>query len=123
MSEKSAPSFRRIAAPLDVDDAALDRINVQLGVPTLTKPVANARPERRTKSAPPAPAVDDAVRAPLEKLTIEVPSYLADAMKRAALDTRTTVRHVVMLALKEAGFEVAASDLVRDGRRTRGKAR
>jgi len=121
MSETSAPSFRRIAAPLDVDDAALDRINVQLGVPTLTKPVANAKPERRIKSAPPTPVDAAPIRAALEKLTIEVPSYLADAMKRAALDRRTSVRHVVMLALKDAGFAIAAADLVPDGRRSRSK--
>ena len=121
MYERSAPSFRRIAAPLDVDDAALDRINVQLGVPTLTKPVANAKPERRTKSATPPPIDAAPIRAALEKLTIEVPSYLADAMKRAALDRRTSVRHVVMLALKDAGFAIAAADLVPDGRRSRGK--
>jgi hypothetical protein len=102
MYEKSAPSFRRIAAPLDVDDAALDRINVQLGVPTLTKPVANAKPERRTKSATPAPVDAAPIRAALEKLTVEIPSYLADAMK-------------------DAGFAIAAADLVPDGRRSRGK--
>ncbi len=123
MSDKSLPSFRSIAAPLDVDDAALDRINTQLGVPTLTKPIANTRPEPKTKSAPPAPVAADDVRAILEKLTIEVPAYLADAMKREALDRRTSVRHVVMLALKKAGFEIAACDLVPDGRRTRAKTR
>ncbi len=123
MSEKPLPSFRSIAAPLDVDDAALDRINTQLGVPTLTKPVANAKPERKEKSPAPAPVAAEDVRAPLEKLTIEVPAYLADAMKRAALDKRTTVRHLVMTALKKSGFEIAASDLVADGRRTRAKLR
>ena len=123
MSEKSLPSFRSIAAPLDVDDAALDRINTQLGVPTLTKPVANAKPERKPKPASPAPTAVEDVRAALEKLTIEVPSYLADAMKREALDKRMSVRHVVMLALKKSGFEIAACDLVPDGRRTRAKAR
>ncbi|MEQ1670933.1 MAG: hypothetical protein ABL893_08755 [Hyphomicrobium sp.] len=123
MSEKSLPSFRSIAAPLDVDDAALDRINTQLGVPTLMKPVAHAKPERKPKPASPAPMAVEDVRAALEKLTIEVPSYLADAMKREALDKRMSVRHVVMLALKKSGFEIAACDLVPDGRRTRAKAR
>lgn len=122
MSDKSFPSFRSIAAPLDVDDAALDRLNTQLGVPTLTKPVANEKPQPKTKSAPPPPVAADEERAALEKLTIEVPSYLADAMKRQALDRRMSVRHVVMLALKKAGFEIAACDLIPDGRRTRAKA-
>ncbi|MDX2265912.1 MAG: hypothetical protein NW215_13205 [Hyphomicrobiales bacterium] len=123
MSDKALPSFRSIGAPLDVDDAALDRLNTQLGVPTLTKPVANTKPEPKTKSAPPAPIAADEGRATLEKLTLEVPAYLADAMKRQALDARTSVRHVVMLALKKSGFEIAPGDLVPDGRRTRGKTR
>ena len=123
MSEKSLLSFRSIGSPLDVDDAALDRVNLQLGVPTLTKPVANAKPERKAKSTPPARTEALEARASLEKLTIELPSYLADAMKREALDRRTSVRHLVMLALKKAGFEIASCDLVADGRRTRSKTR
>ncbi len=34
------PTFRPIAAPLDVDDGALARLNEQLGVPALVKPAA-----------------------------------------------------------------------------------
>lgn len=128
MSDKPLPSFRSIAAPLDVDDAALDDINARLGVPTLTKPQSGEVPSRKLyrfkvdkeEAEAAAPGMAPA-RAPLEKLTIEVPAYLSDALKRSALETRTTVRHVVMSALKAAGFEVAADDLVPDGRRTRHK--
>ncbi len=120
MSEKSLPSFRSIGAPLDVDDAALDRINTQLGVPTLTKPIANAKTQ--SKASAPAPTAENVARAPLEKLTIEVPAYLADAMKRTALDRRMSVRHVVMLALKKSGFEIETADLVADGRRRKKKS-
>lgn len=125
MSEKPRPSFRSIAAPLDVDDAVLERINVQLGVPTLTKPAGNVSggAPRRATGYPEVPEAESApVRAPLEKLTIEIPAYLTDALKRSALETRTTVRHVVMSALQGAGFEVAKADLVADGRRRRGKS-
>ncbi|MGE3227865.1 MAG: hypothetical protein AB7J30_00300 [Hyphomicrobium sp.] len=122
MSEKSLPSFRSIVAPLDVDDAALDRINLQLGVPTLTKPTANVKSQQKAKSLSPAPGTEDVARAPLEKLTIEVPAYLADAMKRMALDRRMSVRHVVMLALKKTGFEIETADLVADGRRRKKKS-
>jgi hypothetical protein len=113
MSEKPLPSFRAIAAPLDVDDAALDRLNATLGVPTLTKPVAN-----RKQTAEASATVQD-VRASLEKLTVEVPAYVMDAIKRAALDRRTTVRHVILTALKAEGFDVSEADLVPDGRRRR----
>ena len=117
MPENPLPSFRSIG-PLDVDDAALDRINMQLGVPTLT------RPARMSKLATPAPDADEKpARVDLEKLTIELPGYLADAMKREALDNRMSVRHVVMLALKASGFTIEPDDLVPDGRRSRSKAR
>lgn len=117
MSEKPT-KFRPIAAPLDVDDAALDLVNHQLGVPTLTKPVANSA------AADLAGAVRmEPVRAPLEKLTIELPAYLADALRREAVGRRTTARHLVMLALRNDGFEVGEADLVPDGRRARGKGR
>ena len=119
MSQKPVSAFRSIAEPLDVDDAALDRLNGELGVPTLTHPVANAR---RSKSREALPAKAAPVRSPLEKLTIELPSYLMDALRRSALDERTTVRHVVMLALQKKGFRVEKSDLVPDGRRQRAKS-
>jgi len=119
MSEKPMPQFRSIAAPLDVDDAALERVNDELGVPKLTRP----RREEADAAAPALPTARAPVRSLLEKVTIEVPSYLADALRRTALEQRSSVRHVVMVALKVAGFEVAAADLVPDGRRVRGKPR
>jgi hypothetical protein len=120
MSNKHQSAFRSIAAPLDVDDAALDRLNVELGVPTLTQPVANSR---GGKGQEPIAATAAPERAPLEKCTIELPSYLMDAMRRSALlEGRRTVRYVVLKALQQSGFEVAESDLVPDGRRQRGKS-
>jgi len=83
--------------------------------------VANAKSAAKERTAPPPPTLDTNMRTPLEKLTIELPAYLTDAMKRAALDRRTSVRHLVMLALKKSGFEIAACDLIPDGRRTRPK--
>lgn len=113
MTEK-ANRFRPIAGPLDVDDAALDRVNSQLGVPTMTKPAALPQP---------ALAGSLPERAAPEKLTIELPRYLADAIRRAAAEQRTTARHLVILALRAQGFEVDDADLVPDGRRARGKSR
>lgn len=118
MTEKPS-KFRPIAVPLDVDDAALDRVNTQLGVPTLTKPAANAVAAPRAVAE--VPAMPE--RAAIEKLTIELPRYLADALRRAAVEQRTTARHLVMVALRKNGFEVQESDLVPDGRRARAKGR
>lgn len=129
MSDKPLPSFKSIAAPLDVDDAALDRVNAKLGVPTLTRSEAPPpeksqlllyKPEKEVaiadaaRTAPPT-------RAASEKLTIEIPGYLGDAIRQAAVTDRKTARHVVMVALKRAGFRVDDADLIPDGRRNRGK--
>lgn len=108
MTTAQTRRFRPIAGPLDADDAALDRVNDQLGVPTMSKPKAErVEPER----------------ADVEKLTVELPAYLLDALRREAAERRSTVRHIVMLALREAGFRVDEPDLVADGRRSGRRSR
>ena len=122
MSDKPLPSFRSIAAPLDVDDAALDRVNARLGVPTMTRPAA-PEPTSPPAAVPPAALAPPlASRPATEKLTIEIPGYLGDAIRQAAVADRKTARHVVMEALKRAGFVVEDADLVPDGRRNRVKS-
>jgi hypothetical protein len=133
------PTFRHISPPLDVDDGTLAKLADQMGVPTLVKPsppAPAAAPEPRQEAPKPAPRPSPA-RAPsqaspsskmaaaaasdrraLEKLTVELPGYLIDAIKRDALDRRATARHVLMLALQSAGFAIEPADLVQDARRT-----
>jgi hypothetical protein len=60
---------------------------------------------------------------PVEKLSIELPGYLTDAMKRQAAENRTSVRHIVMRGLAALGFEIASGDLVPDARRLPRKSR
>jgi hypothetical protein len=136
------PSFRQIASPLDVDDGALARLNEQLGVPALVKsqvktprteqeppqdspkPSPRPSPSRKPDDSPAARKPATAAippRTALEKLTVELPGYLMDAIKRDALDRRSTARHVLMLALQHAGFAIHQAVLVRDARRTRRK--
>lgn len=109
MSNQTTPPFRQIGEPLDVDDETLDRINASIGVPVMN----------RTKAAEASALPASAARP--EKLTIEVPDYLMDALRRAAVDGRTTVRHRVMQALRADGFEIADADMVPDGRRSRSR--
>ena len=111
MSDRPEPYFRSIGAPLDVDDAALEKLNETMGVPTLRRPGPTAAPVevRFVRSA--------------EKLTIELPAYLMDALRQGAAVNRTTVRHLVMTALRGAGYEIAEADMVPDGRRSRSKGR
>ena len=132
------PAFRHIAAPLEVDDAALDRVADEMGVPRLTKPSPPPLPDAR-QTLQDAPKVPDrspqaapvqsvsrvkkpgtasiSRRTALEKLTVEVPGYLIDAVKQEALDEHTSARHVLMLALREAGFKIDDADMIPDGRR------
>lgn len=137
------PAFRPIARPLDVDDAALNQVADRMGVPVLIKPTATTQIDGKQKahnpskqdgrssstdqhpSAPAArkSATTSKVRASeLEKLTLELPRYLGDAIKLDAIIRHTSARHVVMLALQKAGFEIDAADLVPDGRRARRKS-
>jgi hypothetical protein len=59
----------------------------------------------------------------VEKLSVELPGYLTDAMKRHAAEQRTSMRHIVMRGLAALGFEIKPSDLVPDGRRLARKSR
>jgi len=112
MSDRSPPTFRSIGAPLDVDDEALDQLSGMMGVPSLVraKPLP-ASPVETEKS-------DQELRQ-TEKLTIVIPGYLMDALRLGAASERTTVRHLVMSALRAYGYDIAEEDMVSDGRRAR----
>lgn len=97
------PNFRPIA-PLDVDDSALEGVNDRLGVPTMV------RPQGRAATTASRPAVTPPRRQ--QKLTVRVPEYLVDAVKRDALDQKTSVRHLVLLAMQKAGYKVDAADML-----------
>lgn len=137
---KTTPSFRQIATPLDVDDAALAKLNDSLGVPTLVKPpkaetgqipaldarspLLPADGSQNPKTEPKAKKTASASITPLnptEKLTIELPGYLTDAMKRYTVERRISLRHMVMLGMQALGLTVEPQDLVPDARRTRHK--
>ena len=108
--DRTTPAFRTIAAPLEVHDRELDALNDRLGVPTLKRG---------------APGMGEAgpLRAPVEKLTLEVPVYLGAALRRETAEKRMSVRYLVMVALKGAGYAIEDIDLVPDGRRDRGRTR
>lgn len=102
----SKPHFRPIA-PLDVDDNALDKINDRLGVPVMVRPPSAGN---QTAETTVRQAAKTASRQ--QKLTLRVPDYLVDALKRNALDQRTTLRRLVMLALQKDGYSIKAEDLL-----------
>jgi hypothetical protein len=104
----SKPNFRPIA-PLDVDDSALDKINDRLGVPVMVRPPSKSPSPVVTTASHPAVAPS---RRQQQKLTIRIPGYLVDALKRSALDQRTTLRQLVLLALQKDGYTIEAEDLL-----------
>lgn len=103
----SKPTFKSIQ-PLDVPDEALQSVNDKLGVPTMVRPVK--------AKEPPAPR-------PAEKLTVMLPTYVADEVRQQALTKRMTVRNFILMAIKAQGIAVDDVDLFNDGRRSRTKTR
>ncbi len=72
-------------------------------------------------AAQPEPAAGPC--AVVEKLTIEIPDYLADALRREAAAGRSAAKYLVMMALRKDGYRVDHADLVPDGRRSKSKPR
>jgi hypothetical protein len=97
------PQFRPIA-PLDADDAALERVNESLGVPTMLRPTAKA------VTPPSRPAVAPSRRN--RKLTFRAPTSVIDDLKMKALMQTTSVRTLILKALKDAGYLVIDEDLL-----------
>jgi len=131
---KPAPVFRPIG-PLEVPDDALNALSEQLGVPNLVRPSptpaakALAVPASESAVSPPAPAepvvrapAPEEALAPIEKLTIEIPAYLAQALRRDCAEKRVTNRYLVLLGLQAIGYGVEPADLVPDLRRPRYRA-
>lgn len=99
----SKPNFRPIA-PLDADDAALERVNETLGVPTMVRsPAKAALPPRRSDVAPSRRQ---------KKVTFRGPEPAIDALKLDALTQRTTVRNLILIALRDKGYPVIDEDLL-----------
>ena len=59
----------------------------------------------------------------MQKVNFEAPDYLSTELKIDAAEKNTSVRHVIMLALKKAGFTIKDIDMIEDGRRLRGSNR
>lgn len=119
----SKPTFRPIAAPLPVDDLALERVNERLGVPTMVRPKALPPATEPVPVAPHAAIQPAFPPRTQEKLTTELPLYLMDALKQEAARRRVSVRYLVMLGLQATGFTIQPEDLVPDARRSTRRVR
>lgn len=97
------PNFRPIA-PLDADDAALERVNESLGVPTMVRATSKA-------VLPPSRPVAEPSRRQ-KKVTFRGPEPAIDALKLDALTQRTTVRNLILIALRDKGYPILDVDLL-----------
>jgi hypothetical protein len=101
------PNFRPIAPLEDVDDAALERVNETLRVPTMVRSGSKAptpsEPSSRPAALPPRQQ---------QKLTVRIPVAIADALKQDALTQRSKVRILVLKSLRDAGYPVLDEDLL-----------
>jgi hypothetical protein len=93
-------------------DAKLEQLAADKGVGKMEKPrAAGDGAGEGTASEPTAES---------SKINFEGPAYLATALKIKAAQERTSVRYLIMKALRASGFEINDADMVEDGRRLRG---
>lgn len=115
MMGENRPAF----VPLDrddVDDAVIERLAREKGVGALQRPGKPAAAPEEER------APDDAQKAErprMKTLNLELPVYLWRELKLRAVDAETSVRHLIIAALKNDAYTVEDADMIEDGRRLR----
>jgi len=123
MTRIARPSFQGVE--IDLVDQRPEAQAIEKGIPSLVvaKPsienvdgptTAHVKPRRAGEGARPTP------RARMKTLNLEVPDYAWIEIKMRAAKQMTSVRHVIMSALKAEGIEIRDADMIEDGRRLRG---
>lgn len=87
-----------------------------------TAPAPAETPPRKapSKTAPKASAQaepDTEEITGIGRLTMRIPNRVLDQLSKRAHKNRTTIRFVVMQALKNDNFDISEDELVKDGRR------
>ncbi|MCC7252382.1 hypothetical protein [Hyphomicrobium sp.] len=107
----------------DIDDDRLERLAAEKGVGAMMKPVANGAGEGRPTLSPrpKAELAPDAAtpRSEMKSLNLDLPTYAWTEMKIRAAQQQTSLRHVVMSALRKDGITIHEADMIEDGRRIR----
>jgi hypothetical protein len=131
MNKLVKPPFQSVE--IDLMDERLEAQAVEKGIPTLVSP----KPEETTppaavieapRSAKPAivrtrragASNQSTPRARMKTLNIEVPDYAWIEIKMRAAREMSSVRHVIMTALRGDGITINDADMIEDGRRLRG---
>jgi hypothetical protein len=122
--------------PLDDDlDTRIETLAREKGVSTLVKPAQGEQGARISETSPaPAPAIaspgmatapSDAsfeeapARTPMKTLNVELPDYVWTALKIRAAERKTSVRYVIMDALRRDGIAINEIDMIDASQRTR----
>lgn len=119
----------------DIDDDQLERLAHDKGVGAMVRPASQqssteapvgqgaqppvsppAKPKVAKASASAATATP---RSEMKTVNLELPAYVWTDLKIRAAHKQTSVRHIVMAALKAHGVEIADVDMIEDGRRLR----
>lgn len=110
----------------DIDDERIERLAQEKGVASMVKPApATQRAGEEAPVKPTRKAVEPSQstatpRSKMKAVNLELPDYAWTDLKIRAAQMQTSVRHIVMKALKADGIAIRDVDMVEDGRRDRG---
>ena len=114
----------------DVDDDRLEQLAREKGVGKFETPVRTDSSAGEGAAQMHTPALTSTIvqdagaatpRSKMKKVNFELPDYVWTELKIRAAHKQTSVRHVLMEALRGEGFTIHEIDMVEDGRRLRGK--
>lgn len=113
----------------DIDDDRLEKLARDKGVGAMVKPKSAAG---RAGEGPPSGSVPDTTtrasprgtqptpRSRMKAVNLELPDYVWTELKIRAAHQQTSLRHLIMTALRADGITIAEKDMIEDGRRLRG---
>lgn len=120
------PPFQPLNA--DMIDEKIERLAREKGVGQLVRPIEGEGGEADPPTPAPLhevepPATVATPRSRMKTVNLELPDYVWTDLKIRAARRQTSVRHIIMCALREDGVSIAEADMVEDGRRLRGSQR
>ena len=122
MNTSARPAFQPMALAArkkDIDQLASaatsyaeENIPAQVH-PRPVQPAGQGAPDSATDPA----SIADPVALRFERFTVVIPTYLAEDIRKRLSTKKQTKKSLLLNAFKDAGFYVAAEDLIEDGRR------
>jgi hypothetical protein len=125
-TSRPRPAFQSVELD-DPIDARLEAKAAEKGIPTLVSPKAEEpAPAAAVEATPVAPSKtlrsapkQATPRSRMKGLKIELPDYVWVALKKRAAEDMVSLRHIIMLALRDKGIPINDADMIEDGRRFR----